>query len=282
MKKLLSLFTPLVLILALTPSLAFAAKPPSTSTPELVGYDISYPQCGKRLPTDYYFGIVGVNGGTANKANPCLADQLVWANKARSGSAQSKYQLYVNTANPGEVIDQIDTWPTTSLDSNGNLPNNPYGNECDGTNSEACSWLYGWNRSIYTENIFKAASASKGLSTETSQYIWWLDVETMNTWQSGSNQALIRNTAALEGFAKYYQSKGAAVGLYSTAYQWGVITGNNVGSTSNLNELANWRPSGASLANAIDNCTVTPLTPGGFIALTQYVQQNIDKNHSCQ
>ncbi len=291
MKKLLTLLSFSFAVLLLTPSLAFAAKPSGAGKPqppsgdggtsELVGYDISYPQCGSRLPTDHYFGIVGVNGGNAAKENPCLAEQLAWANQAKVGSNQSKYQVYVNTANPGEVIDQITSWPTTPLDSNGDLPSNPYGSDCDGSNSAACSWLYGWNRSIYTEGIFKKAAASKSLSTDTSQYVWWLDVETMNTWQSVGSSALIRNTAALEGFAKYYQSKQATVGLYSTGYQWGVITGNTVGFGGNLNGLANWRPSGASLSNAIANCSVKPLTAGGFISLTQYVKKNLDHNHSC-
>jgi hypothetical protein len=288
MKRLLSIFALSILTIALVPSVAFAAKPVSgggspkpAPTVEMVGYDISYPQCGKRLPTDHYFGIVGVNGGTAAVPNECLADQLVWASKAKSGSSQSKYQLYINTANPGEVISQVDTWPKTPLDSSGNLPSNPYGNDCDGSNSAACSWLYGWNRSIYTEGVFKTAATSKGLSTDTSQYVWWLDVETMNTWQSGSNEALIRNTAAIEGFGAYYQSKSATVGLYSTGYQWGEITGNNAGLGGNLKGLANWRPSGSNLNNAKANCSVAPLTTGGSISLTQYVQKNLDHNHSC-
>ncbi len=267
----------------LLPAVVLAAKPTGNipaPTTEYVGYDVSYPQCGKRLPTDHYFGIVGVNGGNAASANACLADQLVWASKAKAGSNQSKFQLYVNTANPGELIDQISTWPTTSLDSTGVQPTNPYG-ECDGTNSRACSWLYGWNRSIYTEGVFKTAAQSKGLNTNTADYTWWLDVETMNTWQSGSNEALIRNTAAIEGFGAYYQSKGAKIGLYSTAFQWGQITGNNIEPTSNLIGLPNWRPSGASLSNAKTNCSVAPLTPGGKIVLTQYVIKNLDHNHSC-
>jgi hypothetical protein len=275
------------LVLTLAPVTVFAAKPVNggppkpPATPELVGYDISYPQCGKKLPTDYYFGIVGVNGGLTNSPNPCLADQLVWANRAKVGSTQPRVQLYANTANPGEVISQISTWPTSPYDLNGNLPENPYGDTCAGQNDRACSWLYGWNRSIYTEGVFKTAATSKNLDSETSHYVWWLDVETMNTWQSGSNEALIRNTASVEGLAKYYQSKGATVGLYSTGYQWAEITGNNVGADSNLRGLANWRPSGASLSNAVANCNVAPLTTGGFISLTQYVQKNLDKNHSC-
>ncbi len=287
MKKLFNLFVLLNLFITLIPAKAFAAKPveagpkPPATTNEMVGYDISYPQCGKKLPTDFYFAVVGVNGGNAATENACLADQLVWANTARPGSNQSRVQLYVNTANPGEVISQITTWPTSPYDSNGNLPNNPYGSTCAGQNDRACSWLYGWNRSIYTENVFTAAAASKGFNTDTSKYVWWLDVETMNTWQSGSNEALIRNTATLEGFAQYYQSKQATVGLYSTATQWTEITGNNISVGSNLRGLPNWRPSGSNLANAKDNCGVAPLTPDGFISLTQYVVKNLDHNHSC-
>jgi hypothetical protein len=284
MKRLLSLFVYLVAALALTPSMAFAAsvnKPPTSSTPEPVGYDISWPQCGKKLPTDYYFGIIGVNGGNAANTNPCLSTQLAWANKSKTGSAQSRVQLYVNTANPGEVISQITTWPTSNTDKTGYTPVNPYGN-CTGANDRACSWQYGWNRSVeaYLDRFAPAARAA-GISDAASAYVWWLDVETMNTWQSGSPEALIRNTATLEAMTSYYQSKGAKVGLYSTAVQWGDITGSSVSGTSNLNGLANWRPSGASLSNAIANCQLAPLTSGGYISLTQYVQQNLDKNHSC-
>lgn len=285
MKKLLTLSVLSMLIISLVPSVAFAAKPvqpPSTTTPELVGYDVSYPQCGRRLPTDQYFGIVGVNGGTAANTNSCLAEQLAWANRSKTGSKQAKVQLYVNTANPGEVISQITTWPRSNADKTGFTPANPYGT-CTGLNDLACSWQYGWNRSVEVnlDRFVPAAAKVAGLNQSASAYTWWLDVETMNTWQSGSTEAFARNTAALEGFAKYYQSKGATVGLYSTAVQWAEITGNTVGINSNLNGLANWRPSGASLANAKTNCRVAPLTTGGFISLTQYVVKNLDHNHSC-
>lgn len=283
MKKLFALLILSLAFVSLTPSLAFAvkpdgagnSKPPSTSTPELVGYDISYPQCGRRLPSDHYFGMVGVNGGTAANVNPCLAEQLTWAKSAKDGSKQDKVQLYVNTANPGEYIDQVSTWPTSSTTENLFGP-------CDGTNTLACSWQYGWNRSVAAHNeYFVPAAQAAGVSSSATPYVWWLDIETANTWQSGSDEALMRNVATLEGMAAYYQAKGARVGLYTTAVQWNGITGNFIDSGSNLNDLANWRPSGASLSNAISNCSVTPLTIGGYIALTQYVQKNIDHNHSC-
>jgi len=114
MKKLLSLLVLSIAVLGLAPSIAFAAKP-SASIPELVGYDISYPQCGKKLPTGQYFGIVGVNGGLATTTNPCFASQLTWAKQSKTGSIQPKVQLYVNTANPGEVAG-ITTWPTSNID----------------------------------------------------------------------------------------------------------------------------------------------------------------------
>jgi hypothetical protein len=265
----------------IAPSTLAAKATAPAGTPEKVGYDISYPQCGKKLPTGQSFGIVGVNGGNAATTNPCLAEQLVWANKSVGGTSQPKIQLYVNTANPGEVISQISTWPTSNTDKTGYTPVNPYGT-CTGANDLACSWQYGWNRSVEANiDRFTPAAKAAGISQLASAYTWWLDVETMNTWQSGSSEALARNTAALEGMTSYYQAQGATVGLYSTAVQWGTIVGDTVNGASNLNGLANWRPSGASLNNAIANCSAAPLTSGGFISLTQYVQQNLDKNHSC-
>lgn len=280
MKKSLLLGSLLFIALLLVPSVALAAKPVSGGgapkpipTVEYVGYDVSYPQCGRRLPTDHYFGIVGVNGGTAASYNPCLTEQLVWAKGARTGSNQPKIQLYVNTANPAQdTAYNWNNWPTSG--------STPYGT-CSGTrtNDVACSWQYGWNRSVETEAYFVGKAQAAGISTNTADYTWWLDVETMNSWQTGSG--LARNRAAIEGFAAYYQSKSVTVGLYSTKPQWEQIVGTTLITEGNLVGLPNWRPSGASLANAKSNCDVPSLTMGGFISLTQYVQKNLDHNHSC-
>jgi hypothetical protein len=258
-----------------------SGKPSKENTPTTVGYDISWPQCGKKLPSEFAFAIIGVNGGTAANTNPCLTEQLLWAKNANGTTKQPRIQLYVNTANPGEVIDEISTWPTNNIDPEGVTTDNPYG-ECEYANDKACSWQYGWNRaSEAAVQRFAPAALKAGISDKTSDYVWWLDVELINTWQSGSDEALHRNVATLEGMTEYFQSKNAEVGLYATAYQWGVITGNFIDAGSNLNGLANWRPSGSNLNNAINNCTVDPLTPGGYISLTQYVQKNLDHNYSC-
>jgi hypothetical protein len=242
------------------------------AAPSTVGYDVSYPQCGSVLPTGQAFGIVGVNGGTATKVNPCLSTQLRWAATSTGAvAAQPTVQLYLNTANPGQVIDQVTTWPTSGT--------NRYGS-CDGSNSSACSYQYGVDRATNSvQNLFAPAARSAGLDPAASGYTWWLDVETGNTWQSGSTAAVARNRATLEGMADVLTAAGARVGLYSTTTQWRQIAG-VVPSTSSLYPLRSWLAGATSLKGATTNCTRTPLTHGP-VALTQYVVGGLDRDHSC-
>jgi hypothetical protein len=238
-----------------------------------VGYDVSYPQCGSALPSARAFAVVGVNGGLATKANPCLATQLRWAwRSSGSVTTQPKAQLYLNTANPGQLRAQVTTWPTVG--------STPYGT-CAGANDMACSWQYGYERArTSVVSFFTPAARSAGVDTLPSRYTWWLDVETENTWQSGSTDARARNRATLEGMTAYLLSRGGRVGLYSTGYQWGVIVG-SVPSTSNLVGRNSWLAGASTLTQAKSNCTRTPLVPGGRVTLTQYVPDALDRNYSC-
>lgn len=282
MKKILRVFLVSIVLAAAMPAAANAAGKPGTGTGTgFVGNDISWPQCGTALPTGHVFGIVGVNGGTAATTNPCLAQQLSWAFRASGASSQPKAQLYVNTANPGEVISQITTWPTGNTDKTGFTTSNPYG-VCTGGNDMACSWQYGWNRAVEAVvDRFQPAAAAANVNPSPSAYVWWLDVETENTWQSGSTPALERNRAALEGMAGLYKSKGAKVGVYSTGYQWGVITGNTVGPASNLYGLDSWLAGARNLKDAQAKCAAAPLTAASKVTLTQYVSGSLDYDYSC-
>lgn len=258
-----------------------AGKKAASNDP--VGYDISYPQCGKKLPTSAAFVIVGVNGGTMANTNPCLSTQLAWAKRAtaKNTTKQPSIQLYVNTGNPGNFIADIMTWPTDNVDRSGTSTDNPYG-LCTGANDLPCSWQYGWNRAEEAvSDRFVPAAQKAGVSRQVSDYTWWLDVELANTWQVGSSEAFARNTATLEGMAAYFTnvSRGANIGLYSTALQWSGVT--DATKSNVFVGLPNWRPSGSTLTNAVANCKATPLTDGGSIVMTQYVQGGIDKNHSC-
>ena len=256
------------------PTAASGAPVERGSRASTVGYDVSHPQCGTDLPDDAAFAVVGVNGGLATRANPCLADQLEWA-AGSSGAApgQPPLQLYLNTANPGQLRTLVTTWPSAGR--------TPYGT-CDGDNTMACSWQYGWERArTSVEAFFRPSARSVRLDSRPSGYTWWLDVETMNTWQSGSAAALGRNRAALEGMTGYLTERGGRVGVYSTGYQWRRIVG-DVPADSPLTGLPSWLAGATGPADARAACRDEPLLPGGAVELTQYVVDDLDHDHACR
>lgn len=265
-----------VAVVVALPGTAHAAPATATTgeTTATAGYDVSHPQCDSPLPTGQAFGVVGVNGGLATTANPCLGTQLTWAWGSSGGvAAQPKAQLYLNTANPGQIRDEVTTWPTVGA--------TPYG-PCTGGNTPACSWEYGWQRAEYSvTQIFVPAAATAGVPASPGAYVWWLDVEAENTWQWGSSEAQDRNQATLEGMTAYLTMTGATVGLYSVAPQWEEIAG-TVGSDSTLYRLDSWLAGGTSLDDAVGNCGAPPLVAGGQVALAQYVISGLDHDRSCR
>lgn len=281
MKKIiLSISLCLLSIFVIAPAASAKVASGSTTATTTTGLDISWPQCGARVPTTQAFGIVGVNGGLATTTNPCLKDQLVWASKSLGGTKQDKVQLYVNTANPGGL--GTVSWPTTNTDSLGNVVNNSYG-VCDGSDSIACAWQYGWNRAVEDVVLrFQPAATQAGVSNLASSYVWWLDVETSNTWKAtGSAFNNQSNAVVLEGMTSYFKSAGGRVGLYSTSYQWNQIVGGSVTVASNLNGLASWLAGSTTLNSAKQTCNASALTAGGSVVLAQYVSKNLDYNYSC-
>ncbi|MGB8020021.1 MAG: hypothetical protein WCF04_02205 [Candidatus Nanopelagicales bacterium] len=258
---------------ATQPTAAPTAPAPALPTP--VGYDVSWPQCGKLLPSGQAFGIVGVNGGLANNTNPCLATQLTWANASSGQSSQPRAALYANTANPGR--DLASWWPTTNEYPVGSPIANPYGT-CTGADGAACAFVYGYAKAYDNATI-------RGVSNPAS-FIWWLDVETENSW-TGDKAA---NRAVIEGMTHYYRDvlHAAGVGIYSTGYQWTKIMGNlgpvTSGSSpagpSNLNGLPSWIAGATTLEGAQANCRATPLT-GGRVTVTQYLKDDLDHNYAC-
>jgi hypothetical protein len=249
-------------LLLFSASTVFAAKSvPAPATP--LGNDISWPQCNTAYPKGQAFGIVGVNNGLANNTNPCFSTQLSWALASSGGTGQPKAALYVNTANP----ELTGSWWPSSNDYGGTTVSNPYGN-CDHTASTACAYMYGYAKAYDDGTI-------RGVNNPAS-YLWWLDVETINSWSTNKTA----NKADLEGMNAYFQSIGAQVGLYSTSYQWNQIVG-STDSSSNLYNLKSWIPGARSEAAAKSNCSLPPLTAGGQVSLTQFVSKNLDYDYSC-
>lgn len=229
-----------------------------------LGNDISWPQCGGPYPAGQAFGIVGVNNGLANNTNPCLDNQIAWAQASLGGTAQPKVALYVLGANPGLASA---SWPTSNQYPAGTAVTNPYGT-CTGTVTSACAYMYGYARAYDDVN-------SRGVTSPTS-YRWWLDIETESTW----SKTQASNVADIEGMAAYFTKVGASVGIYSTNAQWKTIAG-TVSSTSPLSTLPNWIALGTTtLATAQAACSGAPLMRGK-ITMTQYISGGFDYNNSC-
>lgn len=249
--------------LVLTSAPAAAAVAPG---PGPKGYDVSYPQCSGALPADQAFGIVAVNAGLANTTNPCLDDEIGWAIDSAGGTRQPRVSLYVNTAEPGNK--SVTDWPVNNLDPLGHWHvTDPYG-RCVGGNGPACAWQYGWN-------LAEGDAQSRGVPNPRS-YRWWLDVETINSWQAGSTL----NRADVEGMVSYLRHIGASAGIYSTARQFGPLMG-PVGKTSPLYRLPDWIPGANTLAQARKNCRLAPLTGGGTVTLTQWKTKPALSDYSC-
>lgn len=262
-----------------------AARTTTTST---TGNDISWPQCGKSFPSGQAFGIVGVNGGLANNQNPCLGpsaggstatSELAWAlGSIGTPKLAWKAALYVNTADPSPAVAD---WPKDNVDRNGadegpgGLNLDPFG-ACDGTDSPACAWQYGWDRSTWDIYWLAAAAGQISVSGASSAYVWWLDVETGNSWETGT-LGLANNVADLQGMTAAFEAGSAVVGVYSTSSQWGTITGGS--RAGNLGGLADWIPGARTQSGAKSNCSLSGFT--GPVVLTQWFGKPFDGDVAC-
>jgi hypothetical protein len=234
-------------------------------------FDISYPQCGSPFPDNAEFGIVGVNHGKVFSANPCLGvgdgpPELSWAGGVRA-------QLYANTGNPGP--DLSTRWP-----NNQTSPRQCNTSAAPGADTADCAYDYGWNAAADSYGAAVSAYVAVGLAqagaTSTpSPNLWWLDVETVNSWREDDFSL---NVAALHGAVDYLESVSTAgVGFYSTGYQWNQITGG----TTDFAAYPSWVAGAGSAGQAVSICSATGFT-GGRVALVQYQTGGFDADFPCQ
>src|SRR6202171_6514644 len=257
--KLLGSGTFAVLSLTLTVLPAYAANP---APPASTGYDISWPQCGSSFPSGGTFGIVGVTDGLAFSANPCLSAEYAWATATTSTRIYTP-GLYINTGNP--ETDSI-YWP----DRAGHGPrtcNTPA--ELNDRSNVDCAYNYGYNAATDALNV---ATANVGSAARTLP--WWLDVELANSW-SGSFAA---NSSTIQGYIDYQRSQSTGtVGIYSTGYQWGQITGGYT-----VPSAPDWLAGAANRRRAARPCN-KPASwfNGGPVQLVQYPNGGFDGNLVC-
>jgi len=214
--------------------------------PTAGGYDISWPQCGKAYPANPAFGIVGASDGLAYSDNPCLSSEFQWA--ARSSRPAG---LYMNTADPGAASSH---WTA------------PGPKACSGGSGDlGCAYNYGWNAAQHAF-AYAATQAPASLGAP-----WWLDIETTNTWSSDT----AANDADIQGMVDYAGSQAVTVGVYSTSFQWGQITG---GMTL---AVPNWLAGASSATQASRWCSSAPSFTGGPVRVVQYPSGSFDGDAIC-
>ena len=257
-----------------SPEASRAPTPESTPEPSAapaspVGYDISYPQCGRLYPLTFAFAIVGVNGGRVYSQNPCLGpggdrSQLAWAGP--------EAELYFNTGNPGPRISRY--WPNGQAD-----PRACDTDDDPGEDTLDCSFVYGWNAAEYAYATALRAYVDLGWLEADEERLprgtaIWLDVEPANSWRFDPDL----NVAALEGAVAYLESMEVErIGFYSTPRLWGRITGG----TDRFSDYPAWHAGARDRADAERRCLEEPAFTGGQLAMVKWVENGLDANVRC-
>src|SRR5258705_7282923 len=193
------------------------------ATAEVVARDVSFPQCGGAMPRERTaaFGILGTNNGTSFTSNPCLVTELAWAKRLSAPPA-----FYANTGNPGPH--RAKHWPLGQTSPKLCASSDP--------NSLGCSYDYGWNAAwqSYTAAVDAAQRLHRvdrwNARQRAANVDWWLDVETMNSWQAldghATGAAQLRDVATIAGEVDALRTAGVAHrGIYSQPLPWRQITG---------------------------------------------------------
>ena len=103
----------------------------------------------------------------------------------------------------------------------------------------------------------------------------------MNTWQSGSAEALARNRATLEGMTAYLRLPRRPGRASTRPTSSGRRSSATVADDSNLAGRDSWLAGSVAAGRREVELLDAPLVPGGRVTLTQYVRDDLDRNHSC-
>jgi hypothetical protein len=251
----------------------------NTSNVVIVGRDVSFPQCGGRLPHERSgaFGVLGTNNGRSFTRNPCLVTELAWAKRLALPPA-----FYANTGNPGP--ERAKHWPIGQTSPKVCAASDP--------NSLGCSYDYGWNAAwhSYTAAV-DAAQRLHGVSrvnarNRAANVDWWLDVETMNSWRAidgpATTAAQLRDVATIAGEVDALRIAGVErVGIYSTPHQWSRITGGAKITQGRFADAPQWLAGYESHADAVAGCAHHGFTRGP-VRMTQYLgADGFDSNVLC-
>ena len=166
--------------------------------------------------------------------------------------------FYMNTANPGPVS------------SHWNLGGPQPCVDPTSASDAGCAYDYGWNAAGYAYSVAAAATSPAAAAG----HAWWADVEIANSW----NGDYVANAADVQGGLDYLRAQGVgAVGVYSTGYQWGQITGGyQMGAGA-----GDWLAGANSQGQASNWCTTGRSFSGGPVELVQYPSGGFDADWRC-
>jgi hypothetical protein len=236
LKFLIALFAPVLAVIFSTGIVAAQGQYSSGS----VGTDVSWPNCSVTIPKSA-FGIVGVNGGKNFTQNPCFKSQAAFF---------PNLSLYVNTGYPGKDYALAYQYAPKT---------------CAATDLNCLAYNYGYNAAQF--------SLSYAQNQNVTAPTWWLDVETMNTWDSDVAQ----NQQSLQGAIDALRNAGVGtVGIYSTTAQWTTITGGW------KNNLPSWGATTWTQAKqAAKYCTGHEFTGGPSYLMQFLPKRGLDQNYAC-
>ncbi len=225
--------------LTVAPAAALSRSSPARPPAPLgvVGADLSWPQCGQRADAASPFMVVGVTDGRPFTANPCLGAQ--W-----SATGGRRAAAYMNVAFPG------------SLGPRAGVPI-----ACPAGNVACAAWNAGWAEGADA----LAVAARAGVDAR----MWWLDVETANTWSATPSL----NAAILAGATSALELGGRQVGVYSTRWMWSTITGGWAPG------LPAWLAIGDRGRDPRSHCGMG--FDGGPVAMVQWVAGDRDVDLAC-
>jgi len=179
--------------------------------PGSTGYDISKWQCNS-FPPSAPVAIVEIAGGINGYQNPCYTQEAAWA-----GSSISSY-IYMNPM-PSPAPSESTSGPAGNCNGNVN---------CEAYNF-GWYWAQHWVSTAHSLNVYPN--------------LWWLDVEAPSSWPGGS-QGQAENAQVITGAVQGLRSSGVIAGIYSTNYQWGLITG----STASFPGISLWVPGASNIS----------------------------------
>jgi hypothetical protein len=230
--------------------LLLAGRPPKAEAfglypPGSIGFDVSYPECELALPpAAQAFAVIGINGGRGFYQNPCLIIEYAWAQ-----SAPTPPTFYMNVNAPvGKAAFEARSGPK---------------GDCTIGDDACLSYNFGYGAA--------RLAFADALSQETSASMWWLDVETTNSWSDN----LAANAQVIQGAIDFLHGQGAGVGIYSTPDQWQQIAGIFAPS------LPVWVAGALDVTDAASYCAPVYGFGGGGVWLVQYPVGDFDGDYAC-